>query len=836
MVGRAYQLRLLSDMFVAAADDRACWLLTVLGAAVGKSRLVAEFLATVGEQATVLQARCLSYGEGITYWPVAELLRQAAGLVEADPPEVARAKLAGMLAGEEHAELLAQRLAGLLGLAEPTHSPEEFPWAVRRLFEALARERPLVVVLDDLHWAEPTLLDLVEHIADWSRDAPLLLCCLARPELLDARPSWGGGKRNAASIFLEPLGPTESERLVDHLLGQAALSETARLRIVDTAEGNPLFVEELLGMLIDDGLLTRADGHWAPTTDLAAVPVPTSIAALLAARLEQLDGEERMVLERASVVGQVFYPHAAALAPDVDRSAIDRCLTRLVRKDLVRPGRSDLAGQDAFSFRHLLIRDAAYQAMPKAVRAELHERLAGWLERVAAERLGEYQELLAYHLEQAYGYRAELGPVDTHGHAIARMAAERLAEAGRRALARGDMPAAAKVLERAAALPVDAPGRPELLVDLGRALLETGALEQGEATLTEAAAAVEARGDPLRAWRITLECSWLRALHGRERRTTEEIRRQAEQAIVALTEVGDDAGLARAWLLLSEVHNVWGAMAAMAQAAEHAVDHAQRAGDLLQADLGLWRLGIAMALGPMPVDEGIQRGQQLLDHARGRRRIEAEMLRTLARMEARRGRFDQARALLTEGRAIVEDLGLMLNMASFAWVSGEIEALADQAVAAERELRLADDLFSQLGDNDYRATIGPYLAEMLRVQGRDQEARRLTEQSEAMARPDDIVAQLRWRKTRARLLADQGASEQAERLAREAVGLAERTDFPEEHADALMSLVEVLRRAGRADEAVPVTRQALALYEGKGNTIMARRTQQALDALMGGRS
>jgi class 3 adenylate cyclase/tetratricopeptide (TPR) repeat protein len=802
MVGRERPLRLLHDVFEAAAGDGACHLVTVLGAAgVGKSRLVAEFLAEVGKQATVLRGRCLSYGEGITYWPVTELLRAAP---------------------------IADRLAGLLGLAEPTDSPEELPWAVRRLLEALARDRPLVVMLDDLHWAEPTLLDLVEHVADWSRDAPILLCCLARPELLEVRPGWGGGKLNASSLLLQPLGAADSERLVEHLLGRVTLAEAARRHIVETAEGNPLFVEELLGMLIDDGLLVRSDGGWTPTADLATIPVPTSIATLLTARMEQLDRDERAVVGRASVIGQTFYRDAVAeLSSGADRTAVGVSLTALVRMELVRPATSDLAGQDAFRFRHILLRDAAYAGLPKALRAELHERFAGWLERAAGERLREHPELVAYHLEQGYRLRVELGPVDERGQALASAAAERLTQAGRRALALGDMPAVAKLLQRAIGLlPAEAPGRPELLVDLGLALLETGAVEQGDAALAEAAAAVDVAADPRRAWRVRLDCSMLRVVHGREPRATDEVRQEAEQAIAALTGLEDDAGLARAWLLLGEVHNLRGAMAAMAQAAERAIGHARNAGDLAKVDLALSRLGIAIAFGPMPVEEAIGLARELLDQARGRGRWEAGMLRALARLEARRGRFPQARALLADGKAIVEELGLRFNLPLFALTSGEIEALAGDPVVAEHELRLAYELSRRLGDKQYIA-VAPNLAEVLHLQGRDQEALRFTEEVEATAWVD-VPEQFLWRKARAKVLAAQGASEQAERLAREAVDLAARTDHLEEHADALMTLAEVLRRAGRAAEATPALRDALRLYEQKGNTVLARRVREAL--------
>ena len=829
MVGRERPLRLLRVVFEAAAGDGACHLVTVLGAAgVGKSRLVAEFLAEMGGQATVLRGRCLSYGEGITYWPVTELLRAAAGLTDADGPDAARAKLEAALAGEERAAPIADRLVGLLGLAEPTGSPEELPWAVRRLLEALARDRPLVVMLDDLHWAEPTLLDLVEHVADWSRDAPILLCCLARPELLEARPGWGGGKLNASSLLLQPLGAADSERLVEHLLGRVMLAEAARRHIVETAEGNPLFVEELLGMLIDDGLLVHADGGWAPTADLAAIPVPTSIATLLTARMDQLDHEQRAVVGSASVIGQTFYRDAVAeLSADADPAAVGGSLTALVRKELVRHAASDLAGQDAFRFRHMLLRDAAYAGLPKALRAELHERFAGWLERAAGERLREHPELLAHHLEQAYRLRAELGPVDERGRALASSAAERLTQAGRRALALGDMPAVAKLLQRAVELlPADAPGRPELLVDLGSALLETGAIEQADAALAEAAAAVDPAGNPRRAWRVRLDCSLLRFVHGRERRSTDEVGREAERAVAALTELGDDTGLGKAWLLLGEVHNVRGRMAAMAQAAERAMGHALSAGDLPTVDLAIARLGIALPFGPMPAEEAIGRARELLDQTRGRRRSEAWTLRALARLEAKRGRFTEARALLAQGEAIVDELGLRFSVALFALTSGEIEALAGEPVAAEQQLRLCYELSKRLGDRQYIA-VAPNLAEVLHQLGRDEEALRFTEEVEAAAEPD-VPEQFLWRKARAKVLAARGVGEQAERLAREAVRLAERTDHLEEHADALMTLAEVLRRAGRAAEAEPALEEALRLSEQKGNTVLAQRARAAL--------
>jgi predicted ATPase len=271
--------------------ERACHLFTLLGAAgVGKSRLAAEALAAIGDRAAVLQGRCLPYGDGITFWPLVELL-QGLDLAEA-------------LAGEPDGEIVLRRVRGAVGEEEAGGSIEETLWAVRRLLEALARRRPLVVLFEDVHWGEPTFLDLVEYIADWSRDAPILVACLARPELLDARPGWAGGKLNASSILLEPLSEEECEELIESLLGRAGLDEASRARIADAAEGNPLFVEEMLEMLIDDGLLLRDNGGWTPTGDLSTVAVPPTIQALVAARLDRLGDEEREVLERAAVVGK----------------------------------------------------------------------------------------------------------------------------------------------------------------------------------------------------------------------------------------------------------------------------------------------------------------------------------------------------------------------------------------------------------------------------------------------------------------------------------------------------------------------------------------------------
>jgi predicted ATPase len=369
LVGRAQQLEGLERAFAAAVAERACHLVTVLGTAgVGKSRLVNEFAAGLDGAATVARGRCLPYGEGITFWPLAEVLR--------DLPE----PVAAQVADDPKADTIEQVVSEAVGAGGPRGATnEKIFWASRRVLEAAARRRPLVVLLDDLQWAEPTFLDLVEHVADLARDAPMVLLCMARPELLDARPGWGGGKLHAASIHLDALGHEDTRELVANLLTRGTLPEEAADRLAKACEGNPLYAEELLSMLIDDGRLRREGDTWAIGGDGGRMPVPPTIQALLAARLEQLPDDERALLARLAVAGSSFHRDTAReLAPVSLEHVVDRCLTGLVRRDLIRPDRTAPHDEDAYRFRHILIRDAAYESLTKETRAELHERFAAW--------------------------------------------------------------------------------------------------------------------------------------------------------------------------------------------------------------------------------------------------------------------------------------------------------------------------------------------------------------------------------------------------------------------------------------------------------------------------
>jgi class 3 adenylate cyclase/tetratricopeptide (TPR) repeat protein len=832
MVGRARELRLLAEALDRAVADRACHLFTVLGpAGVGKSRLMREFLSGLGPQAAVLRGRCLDYGEGITFWPVAEVVREAAGIGDSDDADTARSRLARLLAGEEHEAILVQRISVLLGLAEGNAAAEELGWAVRKLLEALGHDRPLVVTLDDLHWAEPTLLDVVRHVVDWTHDAPILLVCLARLELLDARPEWGGGTVNATSILLEPLTEPDSARLVDNLLGQVDGADALRARVLQTAEGNPLFVEELVSMLVDDGLLVRRDGDWAVTGELATVPVPPTIQALLAARLDRLGDQERTVLERGSVVGKVFYRGAVTeLSPEPLRPTIPAHLMGLVRKELIRPDRSGFAGDDAFRFRHLLLRDAAYLALPKRERARLHERFATWLERMVGDRLAEYEEIIGYHQEQASRYLAELGPVDDHGRQLARLAGERLALVGRRANARGDLSAAIGFLTRAQdLLGAEAAGR-EVVVELGEALVWAGEFSRAEAVLTEALVAASGTEDRrLEAYVsvVRLQLQLMTGANGWNRRAREA----AERAIATFEELRDDRGLAMAWTLLADVHWQKGQAARTVQSLERALVHAERAGDARRLVRCRAFLASALSSGPTPAAEAQRRCQGLDDQMRTAQSILGAT--SMAMLEAMQGRFQTARQLIVDSKRLAADLGRPMMVAAMAMDFGEVELLAGDGPAAERELRGGYEVLERFGEDYWRATVATLLAEAVYLQGRPDEAWHWTGVGHGLAAGDDVDAQVRWRAVRAKVLAGRGDHDTATRLAVEAVQLAQATDFLSLRGEALMGLAKVYRLGGRPAESAAALADALALYERKGNLVAAATARSALSDLSG---
>jgi class 3 adenylate cyclase/DNA-binding SARP family transcriptional activator len=831
LVNRERQLESLSTQFNAAASDRTCHLVTVLGSAgVGKSRLVEEFISGIGDRGSVLRGRCLPYGEGITYWPLAEVVSD---LTEGHgPAEPSVPAIAAQLVGEPKADLIAAGVAEALGLGgSKGATSEKIFWAARRLLEAIARNRPLVVVFDDLQWAEPTFLDLVEHVTDLSRDAPIVVLCIARPDLLDARPGWGGGKLNATSILLEPLSEGETIELITNLLSRATLPPEAAARIAEATEGNPLFAEELLAMLIEDGLLRRADGGWTVADELADLPVPPTIHALLAARLEGLPDDERALLAHASVEGTVF--HRAALdelAPASLAPFLERSLTSLVRRDMIRPERATVGEDEAYRFRHILIRDAAYRSLPKEVRAKLHERFAAWGARTAGLRLGEFEEILGYHLERAYRLLGELGTIDPDAEALAARAAEHLESAGQRALARSDHTGAVSLLERAAALlPDDHARRVRLLPDLGAALIEAGKLAEAEEVLAEASRAAAAAHDECDAARALVQQEFLRLARG-ESAGTAEGAAVVEQVVPVFEREGDDYGLCYALRLRAWLHWIEAQAEAAAGAWEQAAAYAHRAGAEHERTEILRWVALSLVLGPTPVTDGIRRCEAIQREASGNLAAVADVQQSLAGLHAMEGRFDRAHELLDNSNAVFEELGLTLTTVAGhdrAWV----ELLAGDPVAAELSLRAGYETLEEMGESTLLSTSAAYLAQALLAQGRDQEAERFAQLSDELATADDLLTQILWRGVRARTLAGRGHLEEAERLARQSVALAERTDFINHKGDALVNFAIVLMQTGEVEQARAAFAQGLRLYQRKGNTAAADKARAELAEL-----
>ncbi len=454
LVGRERERRQLGSAFEQATADDTCQLFTLLGpAGVGKSRLVHEFLQSIRPKAHVLRGRCPPYGERVAFWPVAETIKQAAAISDADTAAEVRGKIEALLGPDHQAPAIADHVAAIIGLSEEPSSSEETFRSIRTLYEGIARGRPLAIVFDDVQWAEPFFLDLIEHLADASRGTPILLLVIARPELLEDRPGWAGGKLRSTSVLLGPLNEDEVSRLVANLLGGTAASPLVERRIMEAAEGNPLFVEEFLAMLLEDGLVRRVGDEWIGMADLATIATPGSIKALLAARLDRLPIREREVLQFAAVVGKTFTREAVEALVEADAVPdVAKQLESVVRKEIIRPNRSSPDTIDAYRFRHILIRDAAYAALPKGDRAELHERFADFQERAAGDRLTEYEEVIGYHLEQATHYRQGLGRDDERTRDLARRAAQLLGAAGIHAIQRGDALASNRLLERCRAM------------------------------------------------------------------------------------------------------------------------------------------------------------------------------------------------------------------------------------------------------------------------------------------------------------------------------------------------------------------------------------------------
>jgi tetratricopeptide (TPR) repeat protein len=769
-VGRERELDIVRSAWERARAGQLCELVTLLGdAGIGKSRLAAEALASI--DANVVSGRCHPYGEGITYFPVVEVLKQ----LEARPAD----------------EAAAAAIQSLLGETETAVSADEIAWAFRKTLEHAATKQPLVVVIDDLHSGEETFLDLIEHVALLSSGAPILLVCLARPELLDRRPDW------PITLRLEPLGDDALAELIpERLPGEL------REKITRAAGGNPLFIEEMVA------IAAEADGE---------VVVPPTLQTLLAARLDQLESAERTVLERGAVEGSTFHRGAVqALAPE---TPVTPRLAALVRKELIRPTKAQLIGEDGFRFRHLLIRDAAYDALPKAARAELHERFAGWLEEHGAD-LVELDEILGYHLEQACRYRAELGAPEDG--ALTARARSRLASAGGRALARYDNFAAVNLLERAAALQPPTEFDLALESDLVDALLWADRADDARRRAVSLAERASAAGD-----RVSEICG--RIIDGRVRFNVEpqgvadELAELLERAIPVFQAARDDRALYIGYSALGNVAVMRAQMDAWRDAEEQAFAHAQRAGLVHHLEMGR---AMARFFGTTPASELLAWLDE--EQARG---VPAHYLRRHRALAlAMLGRFDESRALLAELHAELADRGGGISLGTAMGQDGIlVELLAgDYATAAELGEE-ACKLLDEVGEKAILSTVAGRLAQALYALDRLDEAESWAGRAAELGASDDAMTQMLWRQVRAKLLARRGESEEGESLAREALAIGEQTDMLNMQGDARMDLGDVLVLTGRSDEAVAAFEQAIERYERKENLVSTQYARDRLD-------
>ena len=822
MVGREPELALLRERLAEAASGHP-QLATVVGEpGVGKSRLAAELIATA-DGFQVLSGRCLQYGEGITYWPIAEIVHQAAGIRDEHSREEALARVQALVAGGD-----AMVVAQALGMTDGQAGTNQIAAAIAALFESLAREHALLVLVDDIHWAEPALLELLVAVSAQVTAAPLLLLCLARPELI-ADASW------EATVRLQPLEPRDATTLVGRLLGEAALPERLAERIADAAAGNPLFVEELVGMLIDERLLERRNGSWVAAPGLAEFAVPPTLRELLGARLDRMPSGERSALEHGAVEGQVFHRGAVgALSETNDEAELRERLNALVEKEFIRPAPADFADEAAYRFRHILIRDAAYEAVPKKVRAVLHERFADWVEARAGERVAEYDEILGYHLERAYGLRQELGPVADGDHALALRAGYHLGAAGNRAYTRRDAGAAVSLLLRASELlPKEDPRRLEMMERAGHLLLDAGELERGAsifgAALDEAAAA----GNRSVAARLEMYAAWAKLLFD-PRHGAAPMLAVGERLEPDLSAADDHMSLARLCDLRAYVYDLRRQSAEVEREAEKGIEHARLAGNRWHELELHWYLLWQLPQGPRPVEDAIRRCHELRERLSGDDAADAAFLESLAQLEAMRGGLDEARSLIAASIEIRDRLGLDVLTIKYALIAlGMIELLAAETSAAESAFRQAYERARLSGHSEPESNAASLLVEVLLAQDRLAETEALVPTAQRAEGGDAVAPAVRSLSARAGVLGRRGDVSAAEALAREAVALTRGTDDLNLQGAALGRLAEVLAIAGRSADARTTGEAALEAYERKGNIVSAEAARTFLAKLDG---
>src|SRR5262245_31411505 len=824
-VGREDELRRLAAVYDAARAAPAARLAVVLGSpGVGKSRLLDEFTRRL-DGTTVLFAHCDAAG-GATFAPIAQGLRAVLGVGAGSGGYDLRPAIdAAVPGGEAERSRIAAGIGALL--AGTPAAPEETFFVVRRLLSGLAAAQPVVLVIDDLQWAEPLLLDLVEHLVQWSTGVPLLLLATARPDLREARSALAAPGRLATDVLmLGGLDAAAATRLAANVVGAEALPAAITGRVLATSEGNPLFLGELVRMLVDDGALKREGGRWAAAVDLAALDIPPTIHALLAARIERLRPEDRLVLERAAIVGRQFSRAAVThLLPGDVQADLDARVEALRRSELIEPDAGWFLGEPALRFHHGLIRDAAYRRVLKGTRAELHARVADWIEGRVGEAV-EHDETIGWHLEQAHRHLAELGPIDARGRALGERAARYLAVAGRRALGRDDVAVAADLLGRALARldPAD-PARADVALDRCEALLAAGAVGPAARAIDERGRFV-GQSERLRAWHECFACEVAVLTEPQTLQSTADMVAAAAETLAA---AGDLAGEAKAHSVHATALARLGNVGACEAALDRALAAARRGDDRRRSNAVLAGAPLAALWGPSPVTRASGRCLdvvRVLRITQGAPAVEAVALRCQAVLEALRGRGEAARRMIASSRRMVEELGITQGLLETEWFTGLIEWIEGDIAAAERSLRAAYDGLRDHGLGSDAARAGSLLGRTLLAQGRAAEAEALSHESEALA-GDDLLAAITWRRVRAEALARRGEHAGAVDFARAAVDIAAATDALIHHAEARLALAAALRAAGRRNEADAEEKRAIALWEAKGATVLVERARHA---------
>jgi tetratricopeptide (TPR) repeat protein len=833
LVGRDAELAALDAAWQEALGERRARLVTVIGdAGAGKTRLVRETMERLSARARVISGRCLPYGDGITFWPLRGMVIAAAGIRDDDGPEEARARIFDCV----HDQDVADRLAAATGLSTTAFPLHEINWGARKFFQALAAETPVVALFDDIHWAEPAFLDLMENLLDTIEGAPVLLLATARHELLEQRPDWSE-REGARRLVLKPLADDAVAQVIGNLLGAAGLPESFVSRVVVAAEGNPLYVEQMLSMLIDTGVVREIDGQWIAAKTDGEIAIPATIQALLEARLDKLDRGERAAAEPAAVIGLEFArPAVQSLSPVAMREGVDDKLQSLSRKHFIRPWLS-VDGEPLYRFDHHLVRETVYNGLLKRARASMHVDFVRWSDEVNADcdRGREFEAILGYHLEQAYRYLSELGPIDPVGAAIGSDGAQRLASAGHRAFGRGDMHAAVNLLRRSTALlPETHPDRLRLMPDLGEGLMQLGKFAEAKELLEQAAELAEQTSDIRVKAAARLVGMFVRLYGGESGDWGGQALRLAREVIPELETISAHDELAVAWRLIGFVHGVAGRYGESAQAHVEYMKHARLAGN--ERLVARSQRGVAMCalLGPTPVPEAIVLCEQMSANGSNDRQVQSVIACVLAQLRAMNGEYDAARSLYRQGRALLRDLGSSVSSSGTAIDAARVEVMAGDLEAAECELRADFEFLSSSGETYLLSTLAAVLSRIVRDRGDDAEAMALSRVAEQATADDDVEPQVLWRVARASIVARAGNPTEAEALARTAVALAARTDAPVLRAETLFELASVLSLAGKPDAAVEAISEAIALYSMKGDLSSVERARTAARGLAEG--